>query len=132
MNLPDEISRDEKLYRVIKRSKPEWLIDNNTVTPALFKDPEGISVDRDGGRDESDVILCIENSFGGRAKAIGRIDSKICFELGAKLKADPLDDNEYHALIFLDMNDENHRNVQALQLADSCKLIHHFENVKWV
>lgn len=132
MKLPDNISDVEKLYRVIKRSKPEWLSENNTVSPALFKDPEGISVDRDGGRDESDIILFIEKSFDGRAKAIGRVDSKICLDLGAELIADPIDNNDYHALIFLDKNDEKRRNIQALQLADSCRLIHCFDNVDWI
>lgn len=46
--MENTVQRDEKLYRVIKRSQPDTVDENGHPTSALFKQDDGVSVDRDG------------------------------------------------------------------------------------
>lgn len=131
MELPNVVGSGETLYRVVKRSMPACITEERMATPALFKDREGVSVDRDGGRDEEDIKLFIkEVTFKERTKAIGKVLSGFCFSIGAKVQPDPLEDNPFHANIILD-DDEKISNLQALQLADHCVIIEYYEDVKW-
>ena len=78
MQCSNEIRPEELLYRVIKRSLPRWaqpfLGDDGYyhLTSAVFKDKNGNSVDRDGGRVEQKVVSFIRDNFGERAKGIAR------------------------------------------------------------
>ena len=67
---------NELLYRVIKRSRPDCINSKGEVSPALFKDKDGVSVDRDGDRTETEVIsFIIENTFPKRANAYDLLDT---------------------------------------------------------
>ena len=127
----DIVKGSESLYRVVKRSRPDCITANNRVSPALFKDTNGVSVDRDGGRNEGDIVRFItEVTFPKRTKAIASLYASNCYDAGAKVKAAPSEVNPYHANIYLD-SDEEKGNLQALQLADTCQLIYFAEDVKW-
>lgn len=128
----NRVSREEKLYRVIKRSKPDYITLSGKVSPALFKDSNGVSVDRDCGRTEEQVIDFIINvTFMQRAKAIGEIDSSFCIDIGADVIEDPSEIDPFHANIWLDSESEETRNIQALKLADKCSIVYRNDSIDW-
>ena len=131
MSLSDTIDKSEKLYRVVKRSTPNCLTSSRKATPALFKDPNGVSVDRDGGRPEEESVQFMKDFFGARAKAIGKVTADLCFIMQAEVSYDPKPNNPFHTLVWLDKENENHRNLQALQLADQCEIVKVYEDVQW-
>lgn len=59
----NRIEDHEVLYRVVKHSYPDAFIDGKP-TSALFMDGGGVSVDRNGERDEDAIIKTLKNVFG--------------------------------------------------------------------
>ena len=130
--LKDNVEKSECLYRVVKRSRPDCITTNNTISPALYKDSSGVSVDRDGGRHKEEIVRFItEVTFPGRAKAIASVYAANCYDAGARVEAAPSDRNPYHANIYLD-SDEKKANLQVLQLADESQVVFFNEDVKWI
>ena len=74
-----EVKENENLYRAVKRSNPDYIIGKNKVSSAMFKDESGVSVSRDGGRSEKEVISSFKDSpfWSKRLKAIGRTAIKV-------------------------------------------------------
>ncbi len=133
MVIANNINDSEKLYRVVKRSKPECISVTGKPSPALFKDTSGVSVDRDSGRSEDEVVLFILNkTFKQRTKAIGVVPASFCFSIDAEVIPDPSEINPYHANIWLDREDEEKRNIQALKLADKCRIVFENNQVEWI
>ncbi len=128
------INQNELLYRAIKRSKPEWF-ENEKPTPAMFKETGGNSVDRDGGREESEIIRFMnEETFPGRLKGVVRLSAGECMSgpNAVKVVADPSKDNPYHANIFLCENDIFKYDLQALKLSDISTVVYINQNMDWV
>lgn len=127
-----KINRDEKLYRAVKRSKPDWLT-NGKPMPNMFKDEGGNSVDRDGKRDLDEIISFMkEVTFDNkRLKAVVELSAKQCIEADTIVEASPTKINPYHANIILS-DDEKISSLQALILADSCKLVFSDDKMPWV
>ena len=127
------IGLNELLFRAVKRSKPETLVDGR-VTSALFKEAvyRGVSVDREAGRKRSDVIVFILNgSLRGRVKGIACFHSNVCEEIGAVVEITPSSDNPYHADIILDKDNEQNYNLQTWQLAKACKVVYEDKMMGW-
>ena len=132
MGLPNIVERDESLYRVVKRSRWDCLTRSGRATIALFKDSNGVSVDRDGDRSENEIIkFIVTESFPKRAKGVTVVSAGYCMDVSAEVKAAPSDNNPYHANIYMS-EDEKIRKVQALKIADSSKLIYFDEEMEWV
>ena len=132
MELPDIVKGDESLYRVVKRSRRDCLTRAGQATIALFKDSNGVSVDRDGGRQEVEIIkFIVTESFPKRAKGVTVVLAGCCFDVNAEVTPAPSTNNPYHANIFMSDN-EKVRKVQALKIADSSKLIYFDEEMEWV
>lgn len=55
--LAKKISDFEILNRAIKPFPNWWKLDVNRPSSAAFKDSRGVSVDRDGGRNQSHIIM---------------------------------------------------------------------------
>lgn len=90
-----EIQDNEILYRAIHPSF--WNYEEDRPTSALFKDRKGVSVDRDGNRNENEVINFLLNSrknFGA-----GKLNAGQTRNIGTYLKPDKIPDNDFHALI---------------------------------
>ena len=63
MNL-DWIDDEELLYRaVLSNSSLSQLDRNSLITPTLFMDAKGVSVDRDGDRPEEECVDCFRRRF---------------------------------------------------------------------
>lgn len=100
MNL-DRVENFELLYRVVRKSDPDGFIDNKP-TAALFLDPVGTSVDRDGGRTEEQIIDTFKRRFNGKNRKDYKAAVKISAELCRKSGAEPIPNpgnNKYHALL---------------------------------
>ena len=137
MQCSNEIRPEELLYRVIKRSLPRWaqpfLGDDGYyhLTSAVFKDKNGNSVDRDGGRVEQKVVSFIRDNFGERAKGIARVSAEDCFKVNAKVEPAPTDKNPYHANIFLS-GSITEQEMQAVKIADMSNVIYFDEKMSWI
>ena len=130
--LSKDIREHEQLYRAVKRSRPDWLDGRNIPTSAMFKDTNGVSVDRDGGRDKSEIIsfMC-EVSLPKRVKGIVKLSVTDCRETGAEVESAASEVNPYHANIFLDSSNIYKQNIQALKLARASELIYFDEAKEW-
>ena len=131
MGLPDVVERDESLYRVVKRSRRDCLTRAGRATAALFKDSNGVSVDRDGGRQEDEIIrFIVKESFPKRAKGVTVVSAGCCIDVKAEVAPAPSKNNPYHANIYMS-EDEKVRKIQALKIADSSKLIYFDKDMEW-
>lgn len=133
MMLGKIIQNEERLYRAIKRSKPDC-IKNGKVTSALYKYEKcGISVDRDGGRELGAIIVFLQKgALSPRVKGIAEISARECYNAGTEIIAAESLDNPYHANIFTDKENEQRQNIQALQLADASRIVFMDENMEWI
>lgn len=122
------VVRNEILYRMVKRSQPDTIDKYGKPTSALFKDDKGVSVDRDGGRDESEVIDRFKHDFGPRFKGLVRVGADVCIDNDMAV----IPDHDYHAEIFDDFEKTPLSPLKALILADACKLIAFENTVAWI
>ena len=114
----ETVLRSEKLYRVIKRSRPDT-IDQDVPTSALFRRDDGVSVDRDGDRPEDEIIACFKDRFGPRFTGLVRVGADVCIDNDMAV----IPDHDYHAEIFDNLQKEPLSQLKALILADSCKIV---------
>lgn len=90
-----EIQESEILYRAIHPN--HWNYEEDRPTSALFKDRRGVSVDRDGNRNETeavDFLLNFRKDFGA-----GKLNAGETRGVGTYLNPDKIPENDYHALI---------------------------------
>lgn len=93
--LDSNINPDEYLYRGVV--EVNWDFNNNRPSSATFKDSTGVSVDRDGGRIESE---CLSFLSGNRDfYAICKVQTATVRNLGAEVIYSPLNNNIYHSEI---------------------------------
>lgn len=71
--MEETVQRNEMLYRVIKRSQPDSMDEKGRPTSALFKQDNGVSVDRDGSRNEKIIIKTFKERFDKRFKGLGTV-----------------------------------------------------------
>lgn len=122
------VVRSEILYRVVKRSQPDTIDEHGKPTSALFKDDSGVSVDRDGGRSEPEVVDRFKNFFGQRFKGLVRVGADVCIDNNMAV----IPDDGYHAEIFDDFQKTPLSQLKALILADSCRVVTFENNIAWV
>ncbi len=122
---------DDTLYRCVKRSQPSCIGYDGKITSALFKDPDGVSVDMKGDRTEDKAISDMRAYFNKRLKGIASLLELHVHQAHAFLYPDPKAGNPYHAELYKNEQKEELTRVQRLQLADSCKLVFWDENNKW-
>jgi hypothetical protein len=95
--IPSEIDDDEFLYRRIINQPNFWKPDLNRHTSAAFKQSNGLSVDRNHERTDSEVIdVCKSTDI----KAISKIKCKFCRSIPTFPIHKPIvDTNIYHSEI---------------------------------
>lgn len=124
------VQREEILYRVIKRSQPDTVDNNGHPTSALFKQEDGVSVDRDGERRESTIIETFKNRFEKRFKGLVKVQASVCID-NAMAVIPETNSNIYHAEIFENTNKEPLTQLKALILADSSEMVVYDSSVEW-
>ena len=78
--MEETVQRHELLYRVIKRSQPDSMDEKGRPTSALFKQDNGVSVDRDGDRDEKIIIKTFKERFDKRFKGLVKVKANVCID----------------------------------------------------
>lgn len=114
-----------RVYRRV-RDLPQYIKSDGSITSAVFKDSKGASVDRDGGRTDSEIIADEERlhaqqvegltqdeiiESGKNLRMIVSVSREICNERQILVKPDPIKDNPYHALL--------QRNEEIIELSPS-------------
>ena len=94
--LNKEINEDEILYRAIKTFPNWWDFENNRPTSAAFKDSRGVSVDRQGARNETEVVTAFKKF---ELKAVVSITAEECRNFDTHPIYKPEPDNVYHSEI---------------------------------
>lgn len=98
--MAEYINPEEKLFRKVLNHPNYWKKDTNRPSSAAFKDSKGVSVDRDGQRDKVTIIETMKENLGeDNMKAIIYVEASHCLNLEASVVADPVEGNEFHALI---------------------------------
>ncbi len=110
--LPETIEDAEVLYRSVPNIEGYWNPETGAVSSAVYSDSNGVSVDRDGGRDETTIIAVFEERF-SVARGIVALEAGQCRSQGAHPVARPVAENPYHA--------EIHQSVDRVELTRGCR-----------
>ena len=123
MELPSEVGRDESLHRAIHSDLWNDVLDR--AVSGAFKNPEGLSVDRDGKR-SFDAIK--ESLFfrhdRNKHRCIAYVSAGFCLDISAAVVADPVPEgankNEFHALILDSPTKKELSDSKAKKIAKNC------------
>ena len=129
--MEETVQRHELLYRVIKRSQPDSMDEKGRPTSALFKQDNGVSVDRDGDRDEKIIIKTFKERFDKRFKGLVKVKANVCIDNNIAIIPET-SSNIYHAEIFENEDKVPLGQLKALILADSSDVVAYEPEVKWL
>lgn len=125
--MDETFASDEKLYRGLPSF---WIKEDDSVSSAAFKDSFGVSVDRDGGREEQ---KCINTMVGTLPQivGIGRLTCGDVNDCNAYTKYLPVEGNEYHS----EIHDSAERvqiksSSKSRKLASKCRIVYKKEQIK--
>lgn len=115
----------EQLYRKVIMKPDYWKTETGRPTSAVFKDSKGVSVDRDGGRTDSDAIASFIQRFGAdNIKSVVSVTAGYCWEIETHLVYTPVEGNEYHAEIHDSPDSKPLRSSKARKLAKNCRVVY--------
>lgn len=117
--MDDYFEPTEKLFRAVLPEGIFWREDG-TLTSAAFKDPNGLSVDRDGGRALKEAVSFLQHHLAGQIVWVTVAD---CNEVHALVRYLPVEDNIYHSEIHKDEQKKLLSKAQARSLASSAQLV---------
>ncbi len=118
--MDDSFQPGERLYRGLHSI---WLCDGR-ISSAAFKDSGGVSVDRDGGREEQACIDRITSAM-PHLIAVGKLTCQDVEDCGALPKYLPTAENEYHSEIHdSDEQVQIKSSSKARKLANHCQIVH--------
>src|SRR5699024_1073570 len=125
----DNFDNREQLFRKVILNPNFWKKETGRPSSAVFKDSKGVSVDRDGGRDQKQVIETFKNRFGEKnMKALVTLTVECCKEVDVFLKYAPVTDNKYHTEIHNTSTEVPLTSGKARKLAKKCEIV--WENNK--
>ncbi|MGN0384447.1 MAG: hypothetical protein ACI4EX_01020 [Lachnospiraceae bacterium] len=118
----------EILYRVVRNSYPDAFV-NGKPTAALFMDPGGVSVERDGGRPEEMIITVCRKRFGRREdyKTAVKITAAECRKVNTYPNPVGNHKNKFHAEIHDSEQVVEIGLLKAMQLAAMCREVEKYE-----
>lgn len=93
--LKDELEPLELLFRSVHQMQ---IKENGEPQSVTFKDKKGCSVDRQGNRTIEECAESLLKRF-PNSGAILYLTVEDCLKAGAKIKYDPIQENQYHCLI---------------------------------
>lgn len=117
-----EVDNDEVLHRGIPLHP--HLLKDGKPTSAVFKDRAGLSVDVCAGRTDSAIkeqLLIVNPEFAGEL----RVSAALCKEKRCAVVHDPVNGNDFHALILGEEGRSKPQltNSQAKALSRACEYI---------
>jgi hypothetical protein len=119
--LNEHIEDFEYLYRRIILNPNFWDFDNNKPSSAIFKDSNGVSVDRQGQRREH-VIVETFRQF--PIRAVAKIRAIECRNLLTYPVYKPLEENQYHSEIHDSVDKIQISSSKAKKLRDSIEIVY--------
>lgn len=121
----ETFSESEKLYRKVIMNPNFWKKESGKPSSAVFKDSKGVSVDRDGGRNDNEITSSFITRFGkDNIRAIVSVSAGYCMEIDTHLVYLPIQDNEYHAEIHDSPDKVPIHTKRAKKLANSCRIVY--------
>lgn len=95
---------EEQLFRALKKNIPNyWKKEFSEITSAVFKDSNGVSVDRDGERSLDEIKQSFRSRFPSADFACTiEVTVGMCRDLQCDVIASAEEDNPHHALIYKD------------------------------
>lgn len=119
----NKIENSEVLYRVVRESNPNGFI-NGKPSAALFLDARGTSVERDGERDEDEIIDAFRKRFRKNDyKTSVKVTAEECRTIGTYPNPIGNKRNMYHAEVHESETEVYVSLVKAMQLATKCKVV---------
>ena len=94
----EKFQPDERLYRKIRPLEQFWDSESQRPTSGAFKDRNGLSVDRQGQRQNNDAISQLNSRLPGIG-AIVSVEYQQCTEIPVLVVYKPLPENEFHSEI---------------------------------
>lgn len=123
--MEENFDRSEKLHRYVITNPDYWKTAEGRPSSAVFKDSNGVSVDRDGGRNDDEIITTFKNRFGQEnIRAIVCVNAGYCIDIGAHLVYSPEPDNVYHSLILESPERITLKPSKAKNLAKNCSVVY--------
>jgi len=126
----ETVDDDEELFRGIPPVPSHWKTSEDRPSSAVFKDKNGLSVDRDGDREDDQIVSVLEDRWSKNHGAVA-VTAESCRETEAVPVGDPIDGNPYHGLVY--GSGEKHRNSdvsnrgptssQAYALIEACRYV---------
>lgn len=117
-----EFYPEEKLYRKIRPVEAFWDFERDRPTSGAFKDKNGLSVDRQCYRDESEAIRTLAAHLPQEGKVVS-VTHQQCSEVEIAVLYRPVPDNEYHS----ELHDSPHRvpisGSKAKRLSEMVRLV---------
>lgn len=114
MSLHNTVDDQELLYRGVH--DVFWDYNKNRPSSAIFKDSNGVSVDRCNGREETDCVAFLRQNIS--SNKIISIFAGAVRELQAYIKYAPIDGNHYHCEIYNSSDLEKIGTKKARRLRD--------------
>lgn len=120
----NKIDDSEILYRVIRKSYPNTFSRTGKLLGAVFIDPKGASVERDGGRKEPDIIESLKKRFKNNDyDCSAKITAFGCRKANTFPNPVGNQKNEYHAEIWESETQQEISLAKAMQLASLCTIV---------
>ena len=120
---PLHIDDEEVLYRAIVGPQRD-LLSQGSPDAALFIDGRGLSVDRDGGRCDSEVLRSFSDRFRRQGCDVAvKISAGKCRSAGAYPVATGNKKNKYHAEIHDSKQKVRLSLLKAMKIANLCEIV---------
>lgn len=115
--MDSEFYDKEKLYRAVLPIDP-FIKGCGKISSAAFKDKNGLSVDKQMHRLNSEAVNFIKSSKRGDIYSVTTND---CDDKCIECKYLPTDDNKYHSELHKDSENKGLTRSQAKHLSEKCK-----------
>ena len=123
--MEEKISPDENLYRAVPMNPNFWKTNQQRPSSALFESNIGVSVDRDGKRDDKIITESFLERFGEcNIKAVVFVNAGVCMDIGTYIKYLPKPDNEYHSEIHESESVIEIKSSKAKKIASNCTVVY--------
>jgi hypothetical protein len=118
--LEEYIENNEFLYRRVILNPNFWDFENNRPSSAIYKDSNGVSVDRQHNRSDKDII---EQYKEYPIRAIAKVLTATCRNIETYPIYKPVSDNIYHCEILDAIDKVQISGSKAKKLRDNSEII---------
>lgn len=122
ISMSQNFADEEGLFRAVwpYSINPSYWESENKISSAALKDKNGLSVDRDGGRNLDEVITTMRKNFIG---VIAKFLVKDCIDVSAVVMYLPSKENKYHCEIHGNGDKKELSSSQARRLSRKLQIV---------